>query len=277
MNTTRERSAYPLKSAKQLWQNVSGDIKRTSLVLGGCACEPTVHQIPYWLQATDKDMKCRGFQFELGKWYEVEGELALCGNGLVFCDHWSGVWAYYSDPGSRVFKIEAEDVLDLAVEPGADHKRVCRRIRLVKRPRRLMAGNSGDGNSGNRNSGEGTLAAELWLPELWQPELWRPELSNRNSGDRNSGYRNSGYPELWQPELWRQELWLPELWLQELWRRELWRQELWPPELWLQELWQRELWLPELWLGTLATELWRQELWRQELWRPELWLQELNG
>ena len=69
-------------------------------------------------KATDKDMKCRGFQFELGKWYEVEGELALCGNGFHFCDYWSGVWAYYSDPGSRVFKIEAEDVLDLAVEPG---------------------------------------------------------------------------------------------------------------------------------------------------------------
>jgi hypothetical protein len=125
-------------------------------------------------KATDKNMKCRDFQFELGKWYEVDGDVELCKNGFHFCDHWGGVWAYYSSDDTRVFRVECEDVLDLPVEPGADHKRVCRRIRLVVESpptdgyRNSGYGNSGDSNSGNGNSGYG------------------------NSGDRNSGYRNSG-------------------------------------------------------------------------------------
>ena len=38
-------------------------------------------------KATDKDMKCQGFQFELGKWYEIpeEHELVLCKVGFHFC------------------------------------------------------------------------------------------------------------------------------------------------------------------------------------------------
>ena len=103
-------------------------------------------------KATDAKMRCRGHQFELGKWYEVDGELELCHNGFHFCDHWSGVWAYYDSPSTRIFKIEAEDVLDLPIEPGAAHKRVCRRIRLVKEARPTDDyGNSGDGNSGYGN------------------------------------------------------------------------------------------------------------------------------
>jgi hypothetical protein len=111
-------------------------------------------------KATDKDMCCtpngEKFQFKLGVWYEAEGELELCGNGFHFCPWPSGVWSYYNAEGTRVFKVEAEQVLDLPFEAGADFKRVCRRIRLVEEV--IPAGhsshcNTGDSNTGDRNTG----------------------------------------------------------------------------------------------------------------------------
>jgi hypothetical protein len=115
-------------------------------------------------KATDKDMKCRGFQFELGKWYEHEGELIECQSGFHFCDQPSGPWAYYSEEGTRIFEVEAEGILDESFKPGAEVKRVCRRIKLV---REIEIG--GDSNTGNSNTGD------------------------RNTGDRNTGYCNTGY------------------------------------------------------------------------------------
>ena len=119
-------------------------------------------------KATDKDMKCRDFQFELGKWYEHDGDLITCSSGFHFCEQPSGPWAYYSEPTTRIFEIEADDVLETPFEPGADFKRVARRIRLVKEitPPKESYRNTGDGNTGHRNTGYG------------------------NTGDGNTGYGN---------------------------------------------------------------------------------------
>ena len=125
-------------------------------------------------KATDKDMRCRGHQFELGKWYEVDGELRLCHHGFHFCDHPSGPWTYHNAEGTRVFTCEAEDVLDLPVEPGAGHKRVARRIRLVAEIIPDGNGNTGYGNTGYRNTGD-----------------WN--TGNGNTGDGNTGYGCAGH------------------------------------------------------------------------------------
>ncbi len=118
-------------------------------------------------KATDANMRCRDYQFKLGEWAEIEGEIVECERGFHFCEQQSGVWEYYTNPETRVFKVEAEDVLDTAFVPGADYKRVCRRIRLVEEVKIGSNGNSGDLNSGDRNSGY------------------------RNSGNRNSGDGNA--------------------------------------------------------------------------------------
>ena len=125
-------------------------------------------------KATDPDISCRGFQFELNKWYEVEGEIIECKNGFHFCEQPSGVWNYYSDPGTRVFKIEAEDILDTPFIPGTDYKRVCRRIRLIEEVKV-----DGDGNTGHRNTGDGNTGDV--------------NTGHRNTGDGNTGYSNTGY------------------------------------------------------------------------------------
>ena len=46
-------------------------------------------------KATDKEMKCRGFQFELDKWHEHSGDIELCNSGFHFCVYPSGVYCYY--------------------------------------------------------------------------------------------------------------------------------------------------------------------------------------
>ena len=61
-------------------------------------------------KATDKDMKCRGFQYELGKQY-AEERADLCNAGFHACEAPLDVLGYYPPgSGSRYFEAELEDV-----------------------------------------------------------------------------------------------------------------------------------------------------------------------
>ena len=78
----------------------------------------------------DKDFKCNGFQYEVGKEYIIDGDIKLCSKGFHFCKSPLNVWAYYPQvKGSRYAIIEAEDVLR---DKDGDTKRVCKKIKIVK-------------------------------------------------------------------------------------------------------------------------------------------------
>jgi hypothetical protein len=137
---------------------------------------------------TDKDMKCRGYQYELGKIHILDNEKPLieCGNGFHFCEQPSGVWGYYNT--GRVFEIEAWDVLDTNFQPGADYKRVCRKIRFIREVkidgnRNTGYRNTGDRNTGDRNTGYGNTGYS---------NTGYSNTGDRNTGDRNTGYGNTG-------------------------------------------------------------------------------------
>ena len=54
----------------------------------------------------DKDMKCRGMQFEVGKTYQVEGDIELCKRGLHFCQNLKDVFDFYErTEGNRFFEV----------------------------------------------------------------------------------------------------------------------------------------------------------------------------
>ena len=63
-------------------------------------------------KGTDKDMKCRGFQYKLGETAVFDGEPHLCKAGLHACEQPIDVLNHYAPNGSRYFEADAEEVTD---------------------------------------------------------------------------------------------------------------------------------------------------------------------
>ena len=62
----------------------------------------------------DKDLKCRDFQYEIGKDYEQEGEVKCCERGFHFCENPFDVFRYYSPSDSRYCEVEGDENVDKA-------------------------------------------------------------------------------------------------------------------------------------------------------------------
>ena len=76
----------------------------------------------------DKDLKCRDFQFEVGKEYEHKGKVKLCNNGFHFCENPQGVFSHYAPGcGNRFAIVEADGVSD---ERESDSKRVAKKLKI---------------------------------------------------------------------------------------------------------------------------------------------------
>jgi hypothetical protein len=71
-------------------------------------------------------MKCRDFQFEIGKEYE-EAEAKLCEKGFHGCEYPLDVFAHYAPADSRFFEADLDGVTD---EESDDSKRTGTKIKL---------------------------------------------------------------------------------------------------------------------------------------------------
>ena len=85
-----------------------------------------------WIKAYkgfDKDLKCRHFQYEIGKTYE-EPTAELCNSGFHACEYPLDVFAYYA-PGdmSRYCEVDLDDVSD---KKGNDDSKRCGKKIAVK-------------------------------------------------------------------------------------------------------------------------------------------------
>ena len=60
----------------------------------------------------DKNMKCRGFQYEVGKEYEMDGEIKCCKQGFHACKSPMEVWDYYDMLSSRYAEVEQSGKID---------------------------------------------------------------------------------------------------------------------------------------------------------------------
>ena len=138
-------------------------------------------------KAFDKDLKCRGMQYEIGQTYEIEHEPVPCEVGYHFCKSIADCYNYYPmNENTRICEVTA--LGDVKTD---DNIKYCtNKIKIgreVKKPREKSntslssSGycNSGDCNSGNCNSGDRNSG--------------NSNSGGRNSGNRNSGYWNSGY------------------------------------------------------------------------------------
>lgn len=60
----------------------------------------------------DKDLKCRGFQYEVGKEYETDKDIICCKHGFHACENPLEVWDYYDMIGSRFAEVEQSGTID---------------------------------------------------------------------------------------------------------------------------------------------------------------------
>ena len=156
-----------------------------------------------YIKGFDKDLRCRGMQFEVGKEYSTgvaDADISLCTNTVFhFCDSLKKVHTYYSvipEEDNRFCEIE---VLGALVSD--DTKCGSNRIRIVREilgdelniMRGLTDGNTGVFNSGIFNSGifnSGDCNSGNWNSGSRNSGNWNS--GSRNSGDWNSGRGNSG-------------------------------------------------------------------------------------
>ena len=171
------------------------------------------------IKGFNKDLCCRGMQYEVGKEYTTNGKNLttddLCSDrALHYCDSLQKVHEYYNcnnDCDNRYCEIEVlgEEVTD-GNKCGSNHIKIIREI--VGEELEMLKGhingntglfnsgdrnsgylNSGDRNSGDRNSGDRN-SGEQNSGDRNSGDLNSGDLNSgdRNSGDRNSGYLNSG-------------------------------------------------------------------------------------
>ena len=142
-------------------------------------------------KAFNKDLTCRGMQYEVGKEYKFNGEPIPCRQGFHFCETIADCYEFYPmNDDTRICEVEATG--DIAKD---GIKRVTNAIKILAEITcdNLRKGNTGTSNSGNSNSGDcnsGDRNSGDW-------NSGDRNSGNRNSGDRkigdwNSGYRNSG-------------------------------------------------------------------------------------
>ena len=116
----------------------------------------------------DQDLKCRGFQFEIGKTYKHKGKVSVCNSGFHACENPLAVFEHYP-PTSRFAIVKCAGKISKGIN---DKKIAC---------------------------GELTVEAEIRLPELISEAVeWinsRVDLENKkisNTGD-GSVASNTGY------------------------------------------------------------------------------------
>ena len=117
-------------------------------------------------KAFNKDLTCRGMQYEIGKEYKFDGEPVPCRQGFHFCETISDCYEFYPmEDDTRICEVEA---LGKITQEGV--KFVTNYIKVLAEVtgENLKKGNTGSSNSGYSNSGDS------------------------NSGDWNSGDWNSG-------------------------------------------------------------------------------------
>ena len=157
------------------------------------------------IKGFDKNLQCRGMQFEVGKEYKIEStNLELCTDKVFhYCKSLKEAHNYYSVwDNSRFCYIEVlgEEICDNE-KCGSNHIKIGKEIVGAELDLMLgkINGNTGNWNTGNYNTGNwntGNSNTGYYNTGNYNTGNWNTgyyNTGNYNTGDSNTGNSNTGY------------------------------------------------------------------------------------
>lgn len=124
-------------------------------------------------KAFDKNMQCRGFQYEVGKEYEMDGEVKCCNQGFHACKSPLEVWDYYDMLDSRYAEVEQSGKIDA----GENSTKICSSHIKIKAELKL--------------AGIINIGVE-WLKDMTSPSKVKADGALNDNGDRRKQIGSSG-------------------------------------------------------------------------------------
>ena len=112
----------------------------------------------------DKNLKCRDLQYEIGKEYEMDGEIKVCRRGFHACESPLEVFDHYSMIGSRFCEVEQ----DGNISKEDRETKICSSKIKIKAELKL--------------ADMINLGVE-WLKEITSPEKIKTSIKDNSSGD----------------------------------------------------------------------------------------------
>ena len=125
-------------------------------------------------KAFDKNMKCRGFQYEVGKEYEMDGEIKCCKQGFHACKSPLEVWDYYDMLNSRFAEVEQSGKIDEEEKS----TKVCSSHIKIKAELKLA---------------DIINIGVEWLKDVTSPSKVKTDGALNDNGDRKRQIGSSGY------------------------------------------------------------------------------------
>ncbi len=121
----------------------------------------------------DKNMQCRGFQYEVGKEYEMDGEIKCCNRGFHACKSPMEVWEYYDMLNSRYAEVEQSG----KIEKEENSTKVCSSHIKIKTELKLAYIIN--------------IGVE-WLKDITSPSKVKADSALNDNGDRKKQIGSSG-------------------------------------------------------------------------------------
>jgi hypothetical protein len=124
-------------------------------------------------KAFDKNMRCRDFQYEVGKEYEMDGDIKCCNRGFHACKNPLEVWNYYDMLNSRFAEVEQSGKID----EEENSTKVCSSHIKIK---------------AELNLADIIKVGVEWLKDITSPSKFKTDGALNDNGDRNKQIGSSG-------------------------------------------------------------------------------------
>ena len=122
----------------------------------------------------DSSLSCRGFQYEVGKEYEMDGRIECCKRGFHACESPLEVFDHYDMLKSRFAEVEQSGIIDR--EEGST--KVCSSRIKIKAELKLA---------------DIINIGVEWLKDITSPSKVKTDSSLSDNGERKKQIGSSGY------------------------------------------------------------------------------------